>query len=226
MLSGSRFFVGSGLVDLSKVSALICMDMMGGDFFPRDTTSLYVLGAENSPELSEALKKVPKIDGLDVRPMGINLIEPMGEAFARSDYGSFRLKKVPFVFLSTGQPWTYHKPEDDIERLNLGKMEKGSAFVRRLLLEMAALDARPRYLKQQGMSLQDLKAISETVRRFLEHPEDLDVKEEELAPLKAGVAKIDEILKAGAIGPGDAEALQMMGVALMTVAARRPKGEK
>jgi hypothetical protein len=95
----------SGLVDLSKVAAMVCMDMMGGNFFPRDTRSLYALGAENSPEIQGAMRKI-SVDGLDVRPMGINLIEPLGEIYARSDYGSFRLKKVPFVFFSTGQPWT------------------------------------------------------------------------------------------------------------------------
>jgi hypothetical protein len=223
MLSGSRFFVGSGLIDLSKVAALICMDMMGGNFFPRDTSSLYVLGAENSPEIAEALGKVPRIDGLDPRPLGINLIEPLGDIAARSDYGSFRLKKVPFVFLSTGQPWTYHKPEDEIERLNFGKMEKGAAYVRRLLLELAALESRPRYVKQQGASLADLKALSATVRRFLEHPEDLDVKEEELSTLNAGLAKIDDVLKAGVVTSADTQALQSMGVTLMTLAGRRPK---
>jgi len=226
MLSGSRFFVGSGWVDLSKVAALVCMDMMGGNFFPRDTTSLYVLGAENSPEISDVLNKIPKADGLDLRRMGINLIEPLGEIAARSDYGSFRAKKVPFVFLSTGQPWTYHKPEDDVERLNLVKMEKGVEFVRRLLLDLAALETRPRYVKQQGMSLDDLRSISGTVRRFLEHSEDLDAKEEELSTLKAGLAKIDEILKAGVVAPADSEALQNMGVALLSLAARRPKSEK
>jgi hypothetical protein len=226
MLMGSRYFVGSGFVDMSKVVALICMDMMGGNFFPRDTTSLYALGAENSPQIAEAMRKIPKIEGLDVRPMGVNLIEPLGDIAARSDYGSFRLKKVPFVFLSSGQPWTYHKPEDVVERLNLVKMEKGAAFVRRLLLDLAAVEARPRYVRQQGTSLEDLKAISETVRRFLEHPEDLDVKEEELGVLKAGLARIDEVLKAGAITPADTEALQSMGVTLMTLAGRKPKGEK
>jgi hypothetical protein len=226
MLSGSRFFVGSGFVDMSKVVALICMDMMGGNFFPRDTASLYALGAENSAEIADLLRKSPKIEGLDVLSMGINLIEPLGDIAARSDYGSFRLKKVPFVFLSTGQPWTYHKPEDDVERLNLVKMEKGAAFVRRLLLDLAALEARPRYIRQLGTSLEDLKAISERVRRFLEHPEDLDVKEEELESLKAGLAKADEILRAGAITPADTETLQRMGITLMTLAGRKPKGEK
>ena len=226
MLTGSRYFVRSGLVDLSKVVALICMDMVGGNFFPRDTESLYAMGAENSPEISEVLKKVPKIEGLDVRPMGLNLIEPLGDIAARSDYGSFRLKKVPFVFLSSGQPWTYHTPEDDVGRLNLVKMEKAAAFVRRLMLGLAALEARPRYVRQQATSMEDLKGTSETVRRFLEYPEDLDVKEEELAPLKAGLAKSDEILKTGTITPADTETLQRMGLTLLTLAGRKPKAEK
>jgi hypothetical protein len=226
VLSGSRYFVTSKLVDMSRVVALICMDMMGGDFFPRDTTSLYVLGSENSPEIAEALSKVPKIEGLDLRPLGINLIEPLGEIAARSDYGSFRLKRVPFVFLSTGQPWTYHKPEDDVERLNLAKMQKGAAFVRVLLLDLASLAARPRYVKQQGYSLEDLRAVSETLRRVLEHPEDLDAKEEELAAIRTGLAKIDDILKAGVVTPADAELFRTMGLQLMTLASRRPKGEK
>jgi hypothetical protein len=202
------------------------MDMVGGNFFPRDTESLYAMGAENSPEISAVLKKVPKIEGLDVRPMGLNLIEPLGDIAARSDYGSFRLKKVPFIFLSSGQPWTYHTPEDDVERLNLIKMEKAAAFVRRLLLDLAALVARPRYVRQQATSMEDLKGTSETVRRFLEHPEDLDVKEEELAPLKTGLAKSDEILKTGTITPADTKTLQRMGLTLLTLASRKPKAEK
>jgi hypothetical protein len=44
--------------------------------------------------------------------------------------------------------------------------------------------------------------------------------------LKSTVAKIDEIVKAGAVGPEHAEFLQKTGVALMTLASRRPKSEK
>jgi len=226
MLSGSRYFVNSGLFEMSKVAALVCMDMMGGNFFPRDTTSLYVLGAENSPELAEVLKKIPRIDGLDPRPMGVNLIEPMGEDFARSDYGSFRLKRVPFVFLSTGQPWTYHKPEDDVERLNFPKLERSVAFTARLLLDLAALEVRPKYAKREGLGIDDLQGISGTLKRFLEHPEDLDVKDEELTALKETVARIDEIVKSGEVRPADSETLSKLGRTLMTLAGRRPKNEK
>ncbi len=225
LLSGSRHFVASGLVDLSKVAAMVCLDMMGGNFFPRDTRSLYALGAENSPEIQGAMRKI-SVEGLDVRSMGINLIEPMGEIYARSDYGSFRLKKVPYVFFSTGQPWTYHKPEDDVERLNFAKMEKGVRYVRQVVAALATLEARPTYVKQQGLSIEDLKAVADTIRRVLEHPEDLGLTDEEVAGLKATVAKLDEIVKTGAVGPEHGEFLQKTGVTLMTLASRRPKGDK
>ncbi|MBI3855890.1 MAG: M28 family peptidase [Planctomycetes bacterium] len=226
ILAGSRYFVGSGAIDLTKITALVCMDMMGGNFFPRDTTSLYALGAENSPEIGEALSKIPQMEGLDVRTLGISVIEPFGEMFARSDYGSFRTKKVPFVFLSSGQPWTYHKPEDVVERLNLDKMARGVQFVHRLLLDLAALEARPRYVRRAGVTIDDLKAIAGIVKRFQEHPEDLEMKEEEIASLQKTMAQLDAIIQAGVITPKDGDTLQVVASTLMGLASRRPKGEK
>jgi hypothetical protein len=223
LLGGSRFFVGSGLVEVSKIVALVCMDMMGGDFLPRDTTSLYVLGAENSPELKEAVGRVSPIDGLDLRSLGVNVIEPLGEIYARSDYGSFRAKKIPFVFLSTGQPWYYHKPEDDADRLNYGKMEKGAHFVHGLLLEIAALDARPRYQKQQGITVEDLKVVAGILRRL--HPEDLDLTTDEIAILHSALEKIDRIVAGGAVTSNDTESLKSIAATLMGFASRRPKGK-
>ena len=223
LLGGSRFFVGSGLVDVSKIVALVCMDMMGGNFIPRDTTSLYVLGSENSPELRELVAKVPKIEGLDPVPLGVNVIEPLGEIYARSDYGAFRAKKIPFVFLSTGQPWTYHKPEDDTERLNFDKMEKGTRYVHRLLLDIAAQDARPRYIKQSGVTVEDLKSIAGILKKVEEHPEDLDLSADEKAIVKTALDKIDAIVKGGAVTSSDTESLKTIAATLMGLAARRPK---
>ena len=223
LLGGSRHFVASGRFDMSKAAAMVCLDMMGGNFFPRDTRSLYALGAENSPEIQDVLKRIAPVEGLDVRPLGVNLIEPLGEIYARSDYGSFRAKKVPFVFFSTGQPWYYHKPEDDVERLNFGKMEKGARYVTQVVLGLASLETRPRYVKQQGVAVEDLRALSEILKRALEHPEDLDVTEEEVAGLKSSVAQLDEIVKGGKIGPEHNEFLQKMGATVLTLASRKPK---
>src|SRR5436190_11921253 len=42
MLSGSRFIVGSSLVDMSNATALICLDVIGRHVFPRTPTRLYL----------------------------------------------------------------------------------------------------------------------------------------------------------------------------------------
>jgi len=222
LLAGSRHFVASDLVDMTKVVALVCMDMMGGNFVPGDTSSLYVLGAENSPELKEAVAKVEPIEGLDLRPLAVSIIEPFGEIYARSDYGSFRVKKIPFVFLSTGQPWYYHKPEDDAERLNYGKMEKGARFVHRLVLEVATLDARPRFERQKGMTVEDLKVISGILRRF--NPDDYDLTADERATLNTAIERIDKVIATGTVTSADAESLKSIAATLMGFALRRPKG--
>lgn len=226
MLAGSRHFVASKAIDVSRIAAMVCMDMMGGNFFPSDASSLYVLGTENSPELREIADRIPRIEGFEPRRMGINVIEPLGEIYARSDYGSFRTKKVPFVFLSTGQPWHYHKPEDDVERLNFPKMEAGVRYVHALATGIAAAEARPRYVKQQSLTIEDLTLIAATLRRFLEGAGDYDLKEEELGRLRAAADQLEAIVKTGTITPQDAESFKMIGAALMGVAARPPKGGK
>jgi hypothetical protein len=222
LLAGSRHFVASDLVDMTKIVALVCMDMMGGDFVSGDTSSLYVLGAENSPELKGAVARVPPIEGLDLRPLAVSIIEPFGEVYARSDYGSFRVKKIPFVFLSTGQPWYYHKPEDDPERLNYGKMERGARFVHRLVLEVAALEARPRFERQKGMTVEDLKVISGILRRF--NPDDYDLSADERATLNSVIERIDKVIATGTVTSADAESLKSVAATLMGFALRRPKG--
>lgn len=226
MLAGSRHFVASGAIEMSRITALVCMDMMGGDFFPRDASSLYVLGAENSPELRSVVERIPKIPGFEPRRMGVNVIEPLGEIYARSDYGSFRTKKVPFVFLSTGQPWHYHRPEDDVERLNLAKMAAGVTYVHALATGIAALESRPTYAKQAGLAIDDLAVISATIRRFLEGADDYDFKEEELAKFRSSADQLDAIIATGRVTPQDAEAFKMIGAQMMGIAGRRPKGGK
>lgn len=226
LLAGSRHFVSSKLHDLSKIASMVCMDMMGGDFFPADSTSLYVFGAENSPEIADVLVRQPRIDRLDRRILGINLIEPLGDLYARSDYGSFRARRIPFLFFTTGQPWTYHTPDDRIERINFDRMARAVGLVFGVTTGLADLEARPRYVRRAGLSMDDLKVVSETLERVIAHPADLNLTDADLALLKQAVEQIGEIQKSGTLSPADAEALQKTAFALMGLTARRPANQQ
>jgi hypothetical protein len=102
-------------------------------------------------------------------------------------------------------------------------MEKGARYVTQVVLGLSALEARPRYVKQQGLAIEDLKALSEILKRALEHPQDFELTEEELAGLKASLARLDEIVQGGKLGPEHTEFLQKMGATVMALASRRPK---
>jgi len=220
---GSRHFVESPVFAQSKIVAMICLDMVGGDLFAHDSTSLYALGTESSPELRQVLGKQPKVEGLDVPQLGIAILDAAG---MMSDYASFRDKGIPFVFMSSGASWTYHQPEDDVERLNLDKMERAVRYVGKLTLDIANLDARPKFVKQEGPTVDDLKTIAGIVKKAAKHPEDLDLQEKDLTELNELVQGIEKIVKAGKITEDDQLTLQQAGLTLMMFATRRPKGQK
>jgi C-terminal processing protease CtpA/Prc len=58
-----------------------------------------------------------------------------------SDHTSFYLKKIPVLFFFTGVHSDYHKPTDDIERINIGGEAKVLRYIVRI---MDSLQAAPK----------------------------------------------------------------------------------
>lgn len=223
---GSHQFVRSDETDESKFSAMVCMDMLGGNFFPRDTTGLYALGSENSPELTRLLSEQKPVEGLEVHPLGIYIIEPMGELGARSDYTSFRAKKIPFVFFSSGTPWYYHTPEDDPERLNYDKLERAVGFIHRFTLDVAGAETRPTFQKSGKVRAEDIQIVAAKLRTVLEHPEDVGLDEKTQKGLKGKLEMIDEALSRKGDDQELRKAFQEIVQVLLSVIRRPPEEEK
>ncbi len=168
-LVGSSHFVNSGLYPVASFAAMICLDLVGGAFLPGDERRIFALGAESSAPLFDWIGRERDREGpLEVERGGIYAIEPMGPLIARSDYSAFRQKKVPFVFLSTGTPWYYHTPDDDVERLDFAKMEIVADLVTRLALDLAKSD--PEWREPAPDLADDARLMAAACRRILEHP--------------------------------------------------------
>ena len=58
-------------------------------------------------------------------------------SISRSDYQAYRREDVPFLFLSTGTPWYYHKPEDTPARIDYEQAAETTRFARDLVLALA-----------------------------------------------------------------------------------------
>jgi hypothetical protein len=104
-LYGSKKYCESPTIDLKKVQAMINLDMIGR---LKEDKTLLVGGVGTAPEL------VDIVQGLK-DPLKVN-VDSAG--IGPSDHTSFYLKDIPVLFFFTGQHSDYHKPSDDIERVN------------------------------------------------------------------------------------------------------------
>ncbi len=107
-LFGSKYFVDNPTIDLSTVSYMINMDMVGR--LNDSTKALAVGGYGTSPAwasvINAADKKLPFVIKIDSSGSG------------PSDHTSFYRKDIPVLFFFTGQHKDYHRPSDDADKIN------------------------------------------------------------------------------------------------------------
>ena len=105
-LLGSKKYCDNPDIDLTKVNYMINMDMIGR--LNDSTKKLLIYGVGTSPSW------VPLIDSLQTNFS----IKKDSSGIGPSDQTSFYLKDIPVLHFFTGQHGDYHKPSDDIEKIN------------------------------------------------------------------------------------------------------------
>jgi aminopeptidase YwaD len=105
-LYGSKYFVEHPSMEISKINYMLNMDMIGR---LNDSSTLTVGGIGTSPLWSEVLPAAGTY-GLHIK------IDSSGTG--PSDHTSFYRKDIPVLFFFTGLHSDYHKPTDDIEKVN------------------------------------------------------------------------------------------------------------
>ncbi len=107
-LFGSKYFVEHPTIDLKKVNYMINLDMIGR---LRDSThALTIGGYGTSPAWGEVCNSVgdKKYFTLHYDSSGVG----------PSDHTSFYRKGIPVLFFFTGIHSDYHKPTDDVDKIN------------------------------------------------------------------------------------------------------------
>jgi len=112
-LIGSKKWCDAPSYPLEKINYMINMDMIGR--LNDSTKKLIIYGVGTSPVW------VPIIDGIKSDLS----IKKDSAGIGPSDQTSFYLKNIPVLHFFTGQHADYHKPSDDVEKINI----KGEAKV-------------------------------------------------------------------------------------------------
>ncbi len=132
-LLGSRYWIRNPTTPLSNVKLAINIDMVGRLRNGR----IEVVGSRSGYGLRQLLcsPEMPEKMWLDFT----------WEMKDNSDHWSFIERGIPAVCLHTGLHDDYHRPSDDIEKLNITGMEQISRYLLRQLCTIAESDTLPHF---------------------------------------------------------------------------------
>jgi len=130
-LLGSKHFTEEPGIDLTKVNAMINLDMVGR---LNEANSLQISGIGTASGLKDLIYSKS-----DTTLIKLNLSD---EGYGPSDHSSFYGKNIPVLFYFTGAHLDYHTPSDSYDKINYAGMVKISALIFNVAQELSSSDTR------------------------------------------------------------------------------------
>ncbi len=149
-LYGSDYYVEHPVMDLAAVDFMINLDMVGR-FDPKN--GLSVTGSGTSPGWEPLLKKLSSTE--------VPIVTD-SSGTGPSDHTKFYLKKIPVLHFFTGSHSDYHKPSDDVEKLNAD----GEVLVLNTVIKVIeSMDSEPKlaYLTTKSKSMGGSRSFKVTM---------------------------------------------------------------
>jgi hypothetical protein len=194
-LLGSTHFAAHPPRDSKKLKGFITADMLGRSMGSVMDEYVFALGSENSAGMRRLLEEVKPPSGLKIGRVGADFL--IG---ARSDYGPFRDRRVPFVFFSTGGHADYHKPTDLPDRIDYVKLQRIALFINDITWRLANDAQAPTWLdKGLPPDLDEVRTVLLLTTRVLDKPKPFPLTDKQRALVQTTRDKLDEIAKRGQV---------------------------
>lgn len=133
-LLGSAYYVKHPVFDLKKTVAMLNMDMVG-----RLTDEKLIISGSGTAKEFE-----PLIDKLNEGYKFAVTKDPSG--FGPSDHASFYAKEIPVMHFFTGTHDDYHRPSDDVEKLDIDGIRRIASMLADAAIAIDAMPAPPEYV--------------------------------------------------------------------------------
>jgi hypothetical protein len=121
-LLGSKYFVNHPPAELSRMTAMVNLDMVGR----LDTARGVQVGGTGTSLEADSLIRLAN------NTLGLKLVRSR-EGSGPSDHSSFYGRNIPVFFITTGAHTDYHTPEDDVSAINFPGLAQVSEFSYRLV---------------------------------------------------------------------------------------------
>jgi len=135
-LIGSAHYVKEPVFPLEKTVAMFNMDMVGR---LNEDKSLTVFGTGTSSRWKSLVVQEAEAAGFKLS------MQP--EGFGPSDHSSFYGKKIPVLHFFTGTHADYHKPTDDVEKINLEGIGQVVGMMEPIIKDTLMTKERPDYVE-------------------------------------------------------------------------------
>jgi predicted nucleic acid-binding Zn-ribbon protein len=136
-LLGSKHYVRNPRFPLENTVAMVNLDMVGR---LRDN-ELTVYGMGSSPSFDGLVEQV---NSLLAEPFRLFKV---ASGYGPSDHQSFYEAGIPVLFFFTGLHNDYHRPSDDVEKIDFQGLDRIAEIVSQVAMELAIQDERPEYAK-------------------------------------------------------------------------------
>lgn len=178
--AGAKFYADNPLVPLNKTVAAINLSGFGAGFGDQLHETLYIIGAEHSPQLAEAVSKSKQGES------HLALIGGDATRFIGGEHFNFSLGQIPAISITNGVHYAYHTKADVAGRINFPALEKHVATIAKLVAEIANSTGRIERAEQPGY---DADEASEWLRLLTALRENV-IK---TPANNAGLAQIDDV---------------------------------
>lgn len=132
-LLGSKHWISQPTVPLGQVACMVNMDMIGR----LRNEKVEIIGTRTAPGLRRAAALANRDTGL--------LLDCTWEMVDNSDHYPFFQRNIPVLMLHTGLHDDYHRPSDDVERIEFDGMQRVTRLLFQMVYALANEDARPAF---------------------------------------------------------------------------------
>jgi Zn-dependent M28 family amino/carboxypeptidase len=144
-LHGSRYYSENPLFPLANTVADVNIDMIGrrDEFHPNSNNYIYLIGSDYlSTDLFDVCEETnKKYCNLAIDYKYNDRADP-NRFYYRSDHYNFAKNGIPSVFLFNGTHADYHKPTDDVAKIEFDGLTKRTQYAFAIAWEIANRDKR------------------------------------------------------------------------------------
>jgi len=132
-LLGSRHWVSNPTIEMDRIKKVVNIDMLGR----LRNTGLQVLGTRSAV----GSRRLVAEQNMDTAIP----LQFVWRTKANSDHYPFFERGYPYLLFHTGLHYDYHRPSDDVDKINVTGLEKCSRLVFRTIHELAEADTLPAF---------------------------------------------------------------------------------